>query len=141
MRPRKVRIHAWLALPDRESDSRLLAWPLEGMLFDIEHNDFWLPEWGERPADEGARHEIAAAAVRAAPPLIPLYSHRYLPADPHEAGNPVLSVYQTDIIYYGANLEHYLANEFDRPRGDSGWLDAPTIRHIRFWSDIIEGAG
>src|SRR5690606_18105628 len=29
-----------------------LAWPLEGILFDIENNEFWLADWGERPRDE-----------------------------------------------------------------------------------------
>ncbi len=28
-----------------------LAWPLDGMCFDIEHNVFWLDEWGPRPDD------------------------------------------------------------------------------------------
>lgn len=28
-----------------------LNWPLEGMLFDIEHNNFWLEEWGSKPED------------------------------------------------------------------------------------------
>jgi hypothetical protein len=46
------------------------------------------------------------------PRLVPVFSHRYLPAEPHLSGNPVLSVYQTDIIYYGSNLKRYIAHEF-----------------------------
>jgi len=28
-----------------------LAWPVDGVLFDVEHNEFWRQEWGKRPAD------------------------------------------------------------------------------------------
>lgn len=117
---------------DQERIREMLAWPLEGILFDIEQNGFWMSEWGVIPEREDDRREIATAAVRAAPKLIPLVSHRYLPAEPGESGNPVFSVYQTDIIYYGANLEHYFENEF----GVWSSLDKSAYRHIRFWSDI-----
>jgi hypothetical protein len=35
---------------------------------------------------------------------VTLYSHRYLPAAPTPAGCPVVSVRQTDVIYYGRVL-------------------------------------
>lgn len=117
---------------DQEKIREMLAWPLEGMLFDIEQNGFWMDEWGVIPEREADRREIATAAVRAAPKLIPLVSHRYLPAEPSEPGNPVFSIYQTDIIYYGANLEHYFQNEF----GSWSSLEETAYRYIRFWSDI-----
>lgn len=111
----------------------MLDWPLEGIIFDIENNDFWLREWGDRPASSNERAEVASAAVSHAPKLIPLISHRYIPTEPSESGNPVFSIYQTDIIYYGANLTHYFENEF------GGWsaLDESAYRHIRFWSDLV----
>lgn len=112
---------------------RALAWPLAGLLFDVE-NGLWRPEWGERPADAGERAECVTALVAAAPPLIPILGHRYLPAEPLEAGNPVLSVYQSDIIYYGRDLEDYFARESG---GGTGPVTAP-VRRIRFWSDIID---
>lgn len=117
---------------DQKQIREMLDWPLEGLLFDIEQNNFWMGAWGVIPEREAERREIATAAVRAAPKLIPLMSHRFLPADPCEAGNPVFSIYQTDIIYYGANLDHYFANEF----GAWTWLDDAAYRYIRFWSDI-----
>ena len=46
------------------------------------------------------------------PKLIPIYSSRYIPESPKETGNPVFSVYQTDIIYYGFDLLSYFENEF-----------------------------
>lgn len=117
---------------DFDRIEQMLAWPLEGLLFDVEHNDFWLAEWGECPPTLSDRCERVRDHVAKAPKLIPLFSHRYLPAEPFEAGNPVFSIYQSDIIYYGANLEHYFSNEF------GGWTsrEPNAYRHIRFWSDL-----
>jgi hypothetical protein len=113
----------------------MMRWPLEGLLFDVENDHLWWAEWGERPATEGARAEVLAAVVRAAPPLIPLVSHRYLPAEPCESGNPVFSVYQSDVIYYGADLEDYFEREF--AEGPPGPVDG-NVKRIRFWSDLVE---
>ena len=114
-----------------------LGWPLEGLLFDVENNGLWWPEWGERPDTAQARAQVLTEVVQAAPKLIPLFSHRYLPCEPHEAGNPVISIYQSDAIYYGADLEDYFEREFvDRRRP---W---PTqVKQIRFWSDLVERNG
>jgi hypothetical protein len=97
-------------------------------------NVLWWAEWGERPASADARAEVLRSVVSGAPKLIPLFSHRYLPETPHESGNPVFPVYQSDVIYYGADLAHYFKREFgssDRP-----WPD--RIKHIPFWSDLVE---
>jgi hypothetical protein len=58
------------------------------------------------------------------PKMIPLFAHRFIPADPLDEGcfydiffyvfnldNPVFSVMQTDVICYGRNLLHYIYNE------------------------------
>ena len=45
-----------------------------------------------------------------APTLIPIYGHRYLPAGNGTHGHPVLSVYQTDIIFYGTDLADYMVD-------------------------------
>jgi hypothetical protein len=100
------------------------------MLFDIEHNVFWDNMWGKRPSDPHAANAIAAKAVSEAPKLIPVFSHRYLPAEPAESGNPVLSVYQMDIIVYGANLADYFEREFLKP---ALCCDVKS-RPIRCWS-------
>lgn len=119
---------------DHDQIRAMLAWPLEGLLFDVEQNALWLPEWGERPSRSEARAEVVAATVKAAPALIPLVSHRYLPAEPRRAGNPVFSVYQSDIIHYGSDLENYFQREF---------VDLSTplktpIRRVRFWTHLVE---
>lgn len=110
-----------------------LDWPFDGIAFDIEHNGFWFEAWGPRPDALADAIAVARAHVAAAPKLIPLYAHRYLPAEPALAGNPVLSVYQTDIIVYGSNLRHYLAREFGGPEAHE-----TEVRRIRFWSDLID---
>ena len=113
-----------------------LAWPFEGIAFDIEYNDFWWEPWGARPEALSEAIAVAKAAVEAAPRLIPIFAHRYLPADPEMAGNPVFSVYQTDIIYYGIDLRRYLAREFGRIDYAEAIRGEP--RHIRFWTDLVE---
>ena len=119
---------------DEKEIRERLAWPFEGLLFDVENNVLWWPEWGERPARAEDRADVLRSVVAQAPKLIPLISHRYLPAEPHEAGNPVFSVYQSDVIYYGANLADYFEREFGDPRRP---LPEP-IKRIRFWSDFAE---
>lgn len=129
---RPVHGHLWT---DEAAIRRMLDWPFEGLLFDVEHNDLWWPEWGEKPVSPDARKEVLHLVVSRAPKLIPLISHRYLPEKPHESGNPVFSVYQSDVIYYGADLIDYFEREFtgysNRP-----WPD--QIKYIPFWSDLVE---
>ncbi|AQS68941.1 hypothetical protein [Streptomyces pactum] len=121
---------------DRDSWRRQLDWPVEGVLLDVEHNGFWYEGWGERPADAAtalgtARHHLAEAPV-----LVPVYAHRYLPAGRGHFGHPVLSMWQTDIIYYGLDLVDYLHKEFDEVRGevDAHWKPRATAP---FWRDLL----
>jgi len=82
-----------------------------------------------------AAFEVARRFVEQAPRLIPIHSHRYLPAEPNTAGNPVFSVYQADIIHYGRNLRSYLLHEF----GKMTYTESvtPEPRDVRFWSDLV----
>jgi hypothetical protein len=112
-----------------------LNWPFKGLWLDAEMNGAWWPEWGERPADTRGRYKTLRSIVRAAPKLIPVFGHRYIPDAPYEAGNPVFSVFYGDIIYYGANLEHYIAAESGNQGYDDEW---PPIRRIDFWSRAVD---
>ena len=117
------------------------------MAFDIENNVFWIDEWGTRPDNISDAIEVARKHVVGAPKLIPVYSHRYIPTDPCAAGNPVFSVQQTDIIYYGQNLWDYIEQEFGEHV--EGWYGGERYahftleqyhsvhRHIPFWSDLV----
>lgn len=115
-------------------EAQLREWldlPLQGILFDIEYNDFWLPEWGPAPATLPEALQACRLMVAQAPQLIPIYAHRFMPSEPQEAGNPVFSVYQTDIVYYGSDLRDYLWSEFGTHA--SGYVPGP-VRPIRFWN-------
>lgn len=110
-----------------------LDWPFESFWFDVQHAAAWWPEWGDKPPAPGEQRARLKAIFAAAPRLIPVFGHRYLPEEPFERGNPVFSVYQTDVICYGANLLDWLERE---PGGyyKKPW---PAIKEIRFWSDAL----
>lgn len=65
-----------------------VAWPVDGLLFDVEHNSLRLPGWPDRPSPMADALAVAAEQLRSVPPLAPLYSHWYVPTVPAEAGNP-----------------------------------------------------
>ena len=110
-----------------------LDWPAEGICYDVEHSGFWLDSWGARPLSLSAAIERVREIVSAAPPLVPLFGHRYIPSRPNLVFNPVFSVYQTDIITYGYHLPDYFANEF----GVESPIARPkNIRPIKFWGEF-----
>ncbi len=115
-----------------------LDWPFDGICFDIENNDFWLDKWGEKPLDTEDQFIVAKRYVDRAPKLIPIYSHRYIPDSPNQAGNPILSVYQTDIIVYGSTLEMYLLNEFGSAASREDLSSSLGEKKIKFWSRLVD---
>jgi hypothetical protein len=110
-----------------------LSVPVVGVLFDVEHNGFWLDEWGPRPASLAEAQAVARGLVAEAPVLIPVYQHRMIPDRPHAAGNPVFSVHQTDIITYGIDLRDYLVHEFLANNEVGLWPIPDSVRRIEFW--------
>lgn len=126
----------WSSFTKQDYDSSI-SWVLNGIEFDIERG-FWMDRWGERPAVVSTAIDIAKRDFTMWPKLLPIYGHRFLAAEPCRAGNPVFSIMQTDIIYHGANLAHYLVNEFV----DSDWklhADDQPVQRIDVWSDFAEG--
>ncbi|EMN46219.1 hypothetical protein [Leptospira weilii] len=116
-----------------------IDWPFEGMCFDIKNNSFWIDEWGEKPSEDSKLIQIAKYYYDLAPKMIPICSHRYIPDQPNETGNPIFSIYQTDIIYYGNTLLNYLMNEFEYYFGQyhsEMKYDTP-IKEIKFWSKLV----
>ncbi len=82
-----------------------LARPVEGVLFDVEHAGFWYDEWGlPRPDVRDEALTIARAALADVPAMVPVFGHRFLPSGRGSVGHPVLSIHQTDVIYYGLDL-------------------------------------
>lgn len=122
--PESPTIRAWVNLP------------FEGVTSRVRDGLFWWSEWGECPSDYTAAYSLAQAQMQTVPRLCPVYGHRYIPLEPESAGNPVLSIVETDIIYHGNNLSAYLQHEFRRTRDERTTQRPP--RRIRFWSDVIE---
>jgi hypothetical protein len=122
----------WITSDPREI-RRQLDWPFEGFWFDVQHNDVWWPEWGDKPANAAECHRQLKEVFATAPRLIPLFSHRYLPEEPVERGNPVFSVYQCDVVHYRADLYDYIERE-ERGARTKPW---PRLKEIRFWSEAV----
>ncbi|MBU2662663.1 hypothetical protein KOI35_04010 [Actinoplanes bogorensis] len=116
--------------PDRSVLRERLAWPVEGVLFDVETNNFWYEGWGPRPPVVAQAVAAARFSLMTVPRLVPVYSHRFLPAATN--GHPVLSVYQTDIIFYGNDLTDWLNREFGLGTAASGDPRA----FAPFWRDL-----
>lgn len=131
---------------DDDAIRAAMARPAQGLLFDVEQNELWLDSWGPRPDSEAERGLTVRTLVSDAPTLIPVFGHRYLLGEPCEGGNPVLSVYQSDLIVYGRELHVYLMLEmatllsFDRQQM---WEDAQrgvtteSLRAIPFWGEFL----
>src|SRR5581483_11790725 len=64
----------------------------------------WLASLGPAPRNRDAAYAIVRDRFLQAPRLIRIFAHRFMPATPCEAGNPVYSTVQTDTIYYGYDL-------------------------------------
>ncbi|MDN5916968.1 MAG: hypothetical protein L0I76_17990 [Pseudonocardia sp.] len=128
----------WPAWRDGDPDalrSRLRR-PVDGVLFDVQHDGTWHHSWGERPADPEMALETARVQLERVPQMVPVYAHRCLPAGRGTFGHPVLSIWQTDIIYYGMDLADYVHQEFGGPgmdRTDERWDPQGTVA---FWLDF-----
>lgn len=114
-----------------------LVWPVDGAIFDVNHNDFWPTSWGARPSQEAERTQVARHHLALVPRLVPLFGHRYLTTDPAYQPSPVFSVYQTDVIYYGATILNWAENEFEGKKAIEPW--PPSVR-VPFWSELAVGA-
>lgn len=111
----------------------LLDGPADGIAFDVETNAYWRDDWGSRPADAEEAVAVTREQIAKAPILVPIFGHRFIPAEPSEEGNPVFSVSQTDVIVYGNDLADFLAVEFRVPRPE--WSRSAP-KSIRFWSEL-----
>ncbi|WP_086685210.1 hypothetical protein [Streptomyces pseudogriseolus] len=120
---------------DPEDLAERLARPVDGVLFDVQHNAFWHPHWDPRPADTQDALDMAHTYLARVPVMVPIYSHRYLLADPDRTGTPVLSMHQTDIIHYGTDLVDYFHHEFGHPVPTP---EGHQYAAIPFWSYFLD---
>ncbi|MDJ1496067.1 hypothetical protein QNI19_24235 [Cytophagaceae bacterium DM2B3-1] len=146
---------------EQEIRSRL-EWPYRTVLEDVKGmNGVWIKSWGKRPQSETEKEAIFTEWYKQAPTLLPLKSHRFMVSEPCQAGNPILSVWGSDIIVYGWDLRSYLLHElgdhlnmyewvFDQE--DQEWYtelpkeindisahnrQTAIEKHIPFWEEVI----
>lgn len=116
-----------------ESLAEQLRWPIDGLLFDVAHDTFWYPQWGGRPGDVDEAVLQADSLLAMAPRMVPVYAHRYLPEGLGTYGHPVLSMWQSDIIRYGANLVDYVEHEVAQRK-----LAEYGVVTVDFWRDLVD---
>ncbi len=122
-------------ISNTEKIKKMISWPIEGALFDVENNDIWLKSWGNKPLDLKSRLSIARNNMEKVPKLIPIYSHRYVASLPNEENNPIYSVYQTEVIFYGENIWDYFEVEFSKKKHSE--IDISKIKKVPFWHEMI----
>ncbi len=125
---------------DRHSDIDMrMIWPHEGLLAEVGVGRFWREAWGKQPDNRSERVAIVRDLLSNAPIMLPIYAHRYIPAEPCEAGNPIYWVYRSQVIRYGENLKHYFrvdfADIFDRDERAEHF--PVNHRNIPFWSELL----
>jgi len=108
---------------------KLINWPIEWILFDVQYNWFRHSNWWIKPSSMDQILFEATKHLNLTPRLIPIYWHRYIS---QISWWPVLSIYQTDIVYYWCDLENYIMHEL--------WysnIHYNKIKvHIPFWTDL-----
>ena len=109
--------------------------PKRDLLDEDEMKDMeWKEVWGEEPTSQAEKEALLMRKINNAPTLVPVFKHRYI-ANQYKEDNPVLSIYGSDMIYYGENLSQYLLIEFGLKGQDD--IDYKTIQSVDFWSDFI----
>lgn len=109
----------------------------QGITFDIENNNFWYKKWGRKPLDKHQQLAVFFKEFAHIPKLIPIYGHRFMPTTiANNAELPIISVSQTDVIYYGHNILDFLERQFlekDPMNVEQAYETIP------FWTDLING--
>src|SRR6266540_4551702 len=125
----KPSFYNWLNDVDALQDA--FNWLIEGLEFDVECNELWESSWGPKPATLDEQKARVHELVEAAPKLIPVIGHRYLLAEPCVPGNPVLSIYQSDVVVYGADLRDFLLHELGDWLGLRDWQTMEVLQSKR----------
>ncbi|MFF7947670.1 SMI1/KNR4 family protein [Streptomyces griseorubiginosus] len=120
--------------------SLLRSWldkPVEDVLLAVAEADFWHPGWGARPTRRSDAVAGARSHLTSVPQLVPVYSHRYVPAGRETFAHPVLSIHGADIIPYGYDLIDYVHQEFGSPQDRTEAERQVVDATVAFWADLL----
>ena len=83
---------------------KYLNMPIEGILFDIENNNFWMDCLGEKTGNlqqdkAKAKNYLKNAKEEEVPKLIPIYSHIFVPSFPDNIYVPIFLFFLSDKVY------------------------------------------
>jgi hypothetical protein len=77
-----------------EEHQKAREWLQQAFTFDIKTNHYWTEQFGKKPASTEESVAQALSVMETWPPLMRLFSHRFIPTYPAEPGNPVISMWQ-----------------------------------------------
>lgn len=127
-----------------------LTWPVMGLFGEGERPWWWDDSWGAWASQPGGAQKVSRwqearnvlKVVRAAPQLIPFYSHRFIYSRQGEE-SVVLSVMGADIIVYAMDLRLALLADFSsllpeaQPYFESATYESLGVADFPFWGRII----
>lgn len=106
----------------------LLKTPTDHLVHELKRDNWMCENWrGLTPEDVGD----------AAPKLIPVYGHRYIPQSGVKP--PVFSAVGRDVVYFGSDLFDYLRREFLESPADKSPLS--SMPYVPVWGDIPRQMG
>lgn len=118
---------------NRELVKRWIQSPIDEILAVIKEEE------NDDPVFLELREELKKDPVafsQSIPKMIPIYSHRYLPAIPGDC-HPVFSIVGDDVIIYGRDLEDYFQQEFGDTKRTGGFALTEEILAIPVWGRLL----
>jgi hypothetical protein len=119
---------------------RSTDWSADGLIWSAEADNWWPTAWGPRPRFARNRAKRIRELVSGGPQLVPVFGHRFLVGPGDRAGNPVLSIYGSDVIVYAPNLWAYLPLELGLFELLAQTPTETNVPAIDFWQDVIDGS-
>ena len=141
----------WRLPSDDDGMIDLIEGPINGIVFDIEHNGFWWNAWGPRPKEKLNALSLARRELAAAPTLIPLGRTTYLVGEPAEWGNPVFFLHQAEMHCRARSFTYSIWYDYGvEPPDAQGPLpdrnrdvhvlgrgvELEAARYVPFWTDL-----
>ena len=106
----------------------LLETPVKYLVHEMKRDSWQCDIWKGLTPDE---------VGEAAPKLIPVYGHRYMPMNGFDP--PVFSVVGRDVVYFGSDLFEYLRREFLESPADKSPIS--FMPYVPVWGDIPRQMG